>query len=138
MPKSLFARPRAHLTSFMRGFIKRTDGVAAVEFALIVPIMAVMFIGSVEMSQAITANRRVTMVASMNINHTTMWIQDSPKAYRESKSSRVVIRSSVRVASSKAGNMARASRDDSPGRGLGRILRAAQNDKDEERLSWSG
>ena len=48
----------------MRGFIKRTDGVAAVEFALIIPIMSAMFIGSVEMSQAITANRRVTMVAS--------------------------------------------------------------------------
>jgi Flp pilus assembly protein TadG len=41
-----------------------TEGVAAVEFALIVPIMAVMFIGAVELSQAITVDRRVTQVAS--------------------------------------------------------------------------
>jgi Flp pilus assembly protein TadG len=40
------------------------DGVAAVEFALIVPIMAVMFIGAVELSQAITADRRVTQIAN--------------------------------------------------------------------------
>src|SRR5207244_1629235 len=41
-----------------------TEGVAAVEFALIVPIMAIMFIGAVELSQAITVDRRVTQVAS--------------------------------------------------------------------------
>lgn len=64
MSKSLFVRRRARISSFVHRFIKRTDGIAAVEFALIVPIMATMFIGSVEMSQAITANRRVTMVAS--------------------------------------------------------------------------
>ena len=39
-------------------------GVAAVEFAMIVPIMVVMFIGAVELSQAITVDRRVTQVAS--------------------------------------------------------------------------
>jgi hypothetical protein len=39
------------------------EGMAAVEFALIVPIMGVMFIGAVELSQAITADRRVTQIA---------------------------------------------------------------------------
>jgi Flp pilus assembly protein TadG len=39
-------------------------GIAAVEFAFIVPIMMVMFIGAVELSQAITVDRRVTQVAS--------------------------------------------------------------------------
>jgi Flp pilus assembly protein TadG len=39
-------------------------GIAAVEFAFIVPIMLVMFIGAVELSQAITVDRRVTQVAS--------------------------------------------------------------------------
>src|SRR5262245_26617205 len=39
-------------------------GIAAVEFAFVVPIMMVMFIGAVEMSQAITVDRRVTQVAS--------------------------------------------------------------------------
>ena len=37
---------------------------AAIEFAMIVPIMAVMFIGAVELSQAITVDRRVTQIAS--------------------------------------------------------------------------
>jgi len=40
------------------------EGVAAIEFAFIVPIMAVMFIGAVEMSQVITVDRRVNQVAS--------------------------------------------------------------------------
>jgi Flp pilus assembly protein TadG len=40
------------------------EGVAAVEFAMIVPIMGVMFIGAVELSQAITVDRRVTQVAN--------------------------------------------------------------------------
>jgi Flp pilus assembly protein TadG len=40
------------------------QGVAAVEFAMIVPIMFVMFIGAVEMSQAVTVDRRVSQVAS--------------------------------------------------------------------------
>lgn len=44
----------------------RTDkrGVAAIEFAFIVPIMFVMFVGAVELSQAITVDRRVTQSAS--------------------------------------------------------------------------
>jgi Flp pilus assembly protein TadG len=39
-------------------------GVAAVEFAFIVPIMFTMFVGAVELSQAIIVDRRVTQVAS--------------------------------------------------------------------------
>ena len=37
---------------------------AALEFAFIVPIMGVMFIGAVELSQAIIVDRRVTQIAS--------------------------------------------------------------------------
>lgn len=44
---------------------RRSDrGVAAVEFAMILPIMFFMFVGSVEFSQAITVDRRVTQIAS--------------------------------------------------------------------------
>mgnify|MGYP000341264367 CR=1 FL=1 len=39
-------------------------GVAAIEFAFIVPIMFFMFVGAVELSQAIIVDRRVTQVAS--------------------------------------------------------------------------
>jgi len=40
------------------------QGVAAIEFAFIAPIMFVMFVGAVELSQAITVDRRVTQAAS--------------------------------------------------------------------------
>ena len=39
-------------------------GVAAIEFAMIVPIMLALFIGSIEFSQAITVDRRITQIAS--------------------------------------------------------------------------
>jgi Flp pilus assembly protein TadG len=57
-----------HLKSTLDTLVQRTRrdqrGVAAVEFALIVPIMLALFIGSVEFSQAITVDRRVTQIAS--------------------------------------------------------------------------
>ena len=45
-------------------FWRNRDGVAAVEFAMIVPVMFVLFVGSVEFSQALTVDRRVTQIAS--------------------------------------------------------------------------
>jgi Flp pilus assembly protein TadG len=45
--------------------LRRDDaGVAAIEFAFIAPIMFFMFVGTVELSQAITVDRRVMVVAS--------------------------------------------------------------------------
>ena len=41
-----------------------TRGVAAVEFAMIVPIMFFLFVGAIEFSQALTVDRRVTQSAS--------------------------------------------------------------------------
>ena len=49
---------------FANTFRQREDGIAAVEFALILPIMAMMFIGAVEMSWAVSADRRVSQVTS--------------------------------------------------------------------------
>ena len=54
----------SRLGRFVRRYADSRDGVAAVEFAMIVPILAIMFIGAVELSQAITVDRRVTQVAS--------------------------------------------------------------------------
>ena len=45
-------------------FRRDTGGAAAIEFAFIVPLMVVMFIGTVELSQALTVDRRVNQVAS--------------------------------------------------------------------------
>jgi Flp pilus assembly protein TadG len=39
------------------------NAVAAIEFALIVPIMLVMFFGTVEFSSAVAVNRKVTLIA---------------------------------------------------------------------------
>ncbi|MBI4046560.1 MAG: pilus assembly protein, partial [Devosia nanyangense] len=39
------------------------DGAAAVEFALILPILLLLYIGSIEASQLIITDRRVTTVA---------------------------------------------------------------------------
>lgn len=49
---------------FAKTWKKDARGVAAIEFAMIVPMMGVMFIGAVELSQAITVDRRVTQIAS--------------------------------------------------------------------------
>jgi Flp pilus assembly protein TadG len=57
-------RARATTIRTLREFRDRTEGVAAVEFALILPIMALMFIGSVEMSQAVSIDRRSSQVAA--------------------------------------------------------------------------
>jgi Flp pilus assembly protein TadG len=64
MSQSLLVRPRVRLAVSLRALSRCTKGVAAVEFALIAPIMAALFMGSVELSQAITANRRVTQVGT--------------------------------------------------------------------------
>lgn len=48
----------------LKGFRKDAGGVAAIEFAMIVPLMLMMFVGAVEFSQAITVDRRVSQVAS--------------------------------------------------------------------------
>jgi Flp pilus assembly pilin Flp len=47
----------------VQGLRRGDDGVAAVEFALIVPIMAMMMIGAIELSEAVTVDRRVSSVA---------------------------------------------------------------------------
>ncbi len=45
--------------------VERDDrGVAAIEFAMIVPIMFFLFVGAIEFSQALTVDRRVTQSAS--------------------------------------------------------------------------
>jgi Flp pilus assembly protein TadG len=49
---------------FWRRWQRDTRGIAAVEFAIIVPILVFMFIGAVELSQAITVDRRVSQIAN--------------------------------------------------------------------------
>src|SRR5215213_10159946 len=55
----LVARARRPLHRFLRD--KR--GVSAVEFAMLLPLMVTLYIGGVEVSQAIAVDRKVTLVA---------------------------------------------------------------------------
>ncbi len=43
---------------------KNEDGVAALEFALILPLLAIMYFGTIEISLLVEANRRVTSTTS--------------------------------------------------------------------------
>lgn len=50
---------------FLRAFSRRQDGVAAVEFALILPVMLTLLLGTVEFSNAMQADRKVGQMASI-------------------------------------------------------------------------
>jgi Flp pilus assembly protein TadG len=54
----------ARFSVLARRWRSEEQGVAAIEFAMIVPILFFMFVGAVELSQAITVDRRVRLVAS--------------------------------------------------------------------------
>jgi Flp pilus assembly protein TadG len=51
------------LTGCIRRFSRDTRGVSAVEFALVLPLMLTLYLGSTEVSQAISASRKVTLVS---------------------------------------------------------------------------
>ncbi len=53
----------AHSSRMMRRFARDTRGVSAVEFALVLPLMITLYVGTTEVSQAITASRKGTLVA---------------------------------------------------------------------------
>jgi len=47
----------------IRGFADDQDGVSAVEFAILLPLMLTLYLGGVEISQAVSADRKTTLVA---------------------------------------------------------------------------
>jgi Flp pilus assembly protein TadG len=53
----------ASLLRLIRRFARSRRGVAAVEFALILPVMLTMFLGSQELSAGITVDQKVTIIA---------------------------------------------------------------------------
>ncbi len=54
---------REHAT-LRRAFGRDTGGVSAIEFAFIFPVMITMYMGAVDISQVLTADRKITTLAS--------------------------------------------------------------------------
>lgn len=54
----------ARLLSLLARFRRDRRGVSAVEFALIAPVMVGMYLGAAELTQALTADRKITGVAN--------------------------------------------------------------------------
>ncbi len=54
----------ARLSAFFRSATRHEGGVAAVEFAMIAPILLILMIGTLEMGTAYTIDRRVSTIAS--------------------------------------------------------------------------
>ena len=50
-------------TSLLKRFAKARSGIAAVEFAMLLPVMLTLFLGGIEVTQAIAINRKVTLTA---------------------------------------------------------------------------
>lgn len=61
---SLVGGSLARLPRRPRGFLKDRSGVAALEFALIAPVMILLFFGIVEGSSALAESRRVTLAVN--------------------------------------------------------------------------
>lgn len=61
---SCLARGLQRVRERLAGWGRDCEGVAAVEFALIAPAISILFVGAVEMSQAMTIDRRLMQVAS--------------------------------------------------------------------------
>ncbi len=55
---------RSKLLTHIRVFRRKTEGVAAVEFGLLVPLLFIMFIGTLEIGQAVGLDRRVSMATA--------------------------------------------------------------------------
>ena len=54
---------RSTLLARLRGFAADQRGVSAVEFAILLPLMLTLYLGGVEISQAVSADRKTTLVA---------------------------------------------------------------------------
>jgi Flp pilus assembly protein TadG len=82
-------RKKVQLMSFMRfwlrapaltaGFFADTGAVMAVEFALILPIMLVLLFGTIEISNGVAVNRKVTLMAHTlsDLTSQSISVQDS-------------------------------------------------------------
>ena len=58
-------QPWTKMNGLLRSFRKDCEGVAALEFALIAPLMIMLFIGTLEVSAGISVNRKISRISSV-------------------------------------------------------------------------
>ncbi len=56
-------RPIPRLSGYLKRFSKERGGVAAIEFAMLLPTMITLFLGSVELSTGVAVNRKAAIAA---------------------------------------------------------------------------
>ncbi len=59
----MFRKSELSLSTRLAGLVRDPRGVSAVEFAMILPLMATMYFGTAEVSQGVSADRKVTLTA---------------------------------------------------------------------------
>ena len=62
---NIAANIKFQVTDVMSRFRRDCEGVAALEFALIAPIMIMLFVGTLEVSAAVSVNRKVSRISSV-------------------------------------------------------------------------
>ncbi|MCP4070667.1 MAG: pilus assembly protein [Hyphomicrobiales bacterium] len=60
-----FANLKSGVQNLVSKFRENCEGVAALEFALIAPIMIMLFVGTLEVSAAVSVNRKVSRISSV-------------------------------------------------------------------------
>lgn len=64
MKQSTSKRPRSGSSTMLSVFVKRHDGIAAVEFGLLLPVLMIMLLGTLEIGLALSVDRRVSMAVA--------------------------------------------------------------------------
>jgi Flp pilus assembly protein TadG len=87
-PMQTIANFSRNVRSSMRDFVDDSRALAATEFAVIVPLMLVMFFGTVEFSSAVAIDRKVTLIArtlsDLTSQSTTLTDSDMQNAFTAS------------------------------------------------------
>ena len=79
----MMVSPMQKMSLRVRGLLNDRSGLAAVEFAMVFPIMVVMYFGVVEFSSAIAVDRKATQVARTLSDLTSQSISVARCRYQE-------------------------------------------------------
>jgi Flp pilus assembly protein TadG len=73
MKHSAHPRPTSYIRSAVRLLASQSGGLAAIEFAIILPLMLLLYLGSFEIAQAVSLKRQVALTASTVANIVTQY-----------------------------------------------------------------